>query len=292
MDVTVVVVTRNRREEVLQSLVRHEAPVVLVDNGSNDGTAAAVRRALPSVRVVELAHNRGAAARTIGVGLTSTPYVAFADDDSWWAPGALQRAADHFDAHPRMGLLAARILVGSENVLDPVCQQMSRSALGREADLPGPSLLGFLACAAMVRRDAFCAVGGFDEVVRFPGEEERVALDIAEAGWGLCYVDEVVVHHHPSPSRDRPDERRIAIARSKLVTAVLRRPWGQVVSETLQQLRSGPSGRAAALAALPRLPAALRARRCTSEAVEKNLIRLRSSESRDSTGVYGSARRV
>lgn len=105
---------------------------------------------------------------------------------------------------------------------------------------------------------------------------------------GLAYVDEVVVHHHPSLSRDRPDERRMALARSKLLTAVLRRPWLRVVSETLHQLRSVPSERAAALAALPRLPAALRARRCTSDAVERTLDRLRSSESRDISFVYGS----
>lgn len=108
---------------------------------------------------------------TDGVGPASTPYVAFADDDSWWAPGALQGAADLFGVRPRLGLLAARILVGSEIVLDPVCHQMGRSVLGRAADLPGPSLLGFLACAAMVRREAFCAVGGFEEVVRFPGKK-------------------------------------------------------------------------------------------------------------------------
>ncbi|MDQ3576356.1 MAG: glycosyltransferase [Actinomycetota bacterium] len=291
MDVTVVVVTRNRREELLRSLPRHEAPVILVDNGSDDGTAKAVRRALPAVRVAELPCNRGAAGRTVGVELASTPYVAFADDDSWWAPGALQRAAELFDAHPRMGLLAARILVGAGNVLDPICEQMGRSPLGREPDLPGPSLMGFLACAAMVRREAFCAVGGFDEVVRFPGEEERVALDLAEAGWGLAYVDEVVVHHHPSRSRDRPDERRVAIARSKLLTAVMRRPWERVRSETLGQLRSGPSGRAAALAVLPRLPAALRARRRTSDAVERDLNRLHSSDSQDRIVVYGAQRR-
>jgi len=80
MDVTVVVVTLNRRNELLRSLPRHEAPVVCVDNGSHDG-AAGVRRALPDVRVVERPRNRGAAARTIGVELASTPYVAFADDD-------------------------------------------------------------------------------------------------------------------------------------------------------------------------------------------------------------------
>ena len=63
--------------------------MILVDNGSTDGTVAAVRDARPDLRVVRLGTNRGAPARNLGVRLAATPYVAFADDDSWWSPGAL-----------------------------------------------------------------------------------------------------------------------------------------------------------------------------------------------------------
>jgi hypothetical protein len=78
---------------------------------------------------------------------------------------------------------------------------MAAAHLGRAPDLPGPSILGFLACAVVVRRSAFLAVGGFDDVVFFGGEE-RVAPDLAAAGWGLAYVPDLVVHHHPSSDRD------------------------------------------------------------------------------------------
>src|SRR3954468_15042196 len=123
--VTVVVISRDRREDLLNSLPRHEAPVILVDNGSTDGTAPAVRARLPQVRVIELAENAGAVARNIGVQAAETPYVAFADDDSWWAPGALRRAADILDAHPRVGLLAGRVLVGPQERTDPVSTAMA-----------------------------------------------------------------------------------------------------------------------------------------------------------------------
>ena len=49
---------------------------------------------------------------------------------------------------------------------------------GVEPDLPGRSVLGFLACGAVVRRSAFVQAGGFDPVVHFGGEEERLALDL------------------------------------------------------------------------------------------------------------------
>ena len=276
-DVTVVVASRDRKEELLSSLPRHEAPVILLDNGSTDGTPASVRAALPSVQVVELGRNRGAAARTLGVGLATTPFVAFADDDSWWAPGALARAVEILRAHPRVAVVNARILVGPEERPDPVCALMENSPLGREPDLPGPSILGFVACAAIVRRAAFTEVGGFDDVVRFPGEEERVALDLEMQGWAMVYVDELVVHHHPSVHRHSPEARRAAVTRSAILTACMRRPWSSVGSEVVSALRAGAPGRAGVRGALPDLRAALQHRRCVPPTLESRIRVLRSA---------------
>jgi GT2 family glycosyltransferase len=260
-DVTVVVASQNRREELLATLSRHEAPVVLVDNASTDGTADAVRRAHPDVTVIPLDKNLGARARTVGVARAGTPFVAFADDDSWWAPGDLARAVAIMRAHPRLALLNARILVGPAERLDPVCAEMADSPLGTAPDLPGPSLLGFVACGALVRTEAFEAVGGFDPVVRFPGEEERVALDLAAAGWGMAYVDEVTVHHHPSPNRHAPGRRQAAIWRSRLLTAVMRHSVPDLTGVMATAVRSGRPGLEGLLRAAPDLPAALLQRR-------------------------------
>jgi GT2 family glycosyltransferase len=262
-----VVASRDRRDELARTLPYHEAPVILVDNGSSDGTVGAVRTVRPDATVVELPRNRGAPARNLGVRLASTPYVAFADDDSWWHAGALARAADVLDAHPRAAVVAARVLVGTACRDDPICAVMAAAPLGRDPDLPGPSILGFLACAVVVRRTAFLDVGGFDDVVFFGGEEERVALDLAAAGWGLAYVPELVVHHHPSPARDG-DRRAVQYVRNRVLVAVQRRPWGVVARTTAHALRSGPVGRAGVRAAVPRLWAALGDRRRLPRAVE------------------------
>lgn len=258
--ITVVVVSRDRCADLARTLPSHEAPVVLVDNGSTDGTVDFVRAALPEVTVVSLPINVGAPARNVGVQLADTPYVAFADDDSWWEAGSLARAVEVLDAHPRVAVLAARVLVGPDETEDPICAAMAAAPLGRPADLPGPSVLGFLACGAVVRRSAFLAVGGFDDVVFFGGEEERVALDLAAAGWGLAYVPELVVHHHPSPSRD-PRARTVQDERNRLLVAVLRRPWSIVARSAARSARSGSTGRAAVRAAVARLPRAVGRRR-------------------------------
>ncbi|SDX62383.1 Glycosyltransferase, GT2 family [Geodermatophilus africanus] len=270
-DVAVVVMSQNRREDLLRTLPRHEAPVVLVDNASTDGTVEAVRAARPEVTVVPLQRNVGSHARTLGVERARTEFVAFADDDSWWAPGDLARAVEVMRAHPRLAVLNARILVGPEERLDSFCSELARSPLGTPGDLPGPALLGFIACGAMVRTEAFLAVGGFDPVVRFPGEEERLSLDLAAAGWGIAYVDEVTVHHHPSTRRSAPEGRRTAIWRSRLLTAVMRRPWAQVAGLVVEALRTGAPERRGLLRALPEVPAALRRRRVVPESVRADL---------------------
>ncbi|MGV9305061.1 glycosyltransferase family 2 protein [Nonomuraea sp. NPDC003727] len=263
--VTVVVATRDRRESLARTLPRHPGPVVLVDNGSADGTAAFVRHTFPHVRVVEAGRNLGAPARNLGVRLAATPYVAFADDDSWWAPGALDRAADVLDAHPRLAVLAARVLVGPEERTDPVSAVMARSPLPGSA---GPGVLGFLACGAVVRRRAYLEAGGFDDVIFFFGEEERLAVDLAARGWELAYVADVVAHHHPSPARD-PHGRRALAARNAVLTAVLRRPWPVVARTVLRAAAAGAAGRAGLRAAVRRLPRALALRQELPRDVER-----------------------
>lgn len=266
--VTTVVITRDRLPDLACSLPQHQPPVVLVDNGSTDDTVRWVADNLPWIEVLALGDNLGASARNIGVEAARTPYVAFADDDSWWHPGALDLAADVFDGHPRLAVLAARILVGPEERLDPIDEVMAASPLGRAPDLPGPEVLGFLACGVVVRRQAFLESAGFDDVVFFGGEEERLALDLRSAGWGLCYVPKVVAHHHPSSSRNG-SVRAVRWHRNRILTSLMRRPWPMVGRSMVEAARSGRPGRAGVRAAVRRAPAALARRRVVSPEVER-----------------------
>jgi glycosyltransferase involved in cell wall biosynthesis len=266
--VTVVVMTRDRGPRLLETLHRHEGPVIVVDNGSTDGTPELVRRRFPSASVVELGRNLGAVARNVGVEQATTPYVAFADDDSWWAPGALGTASEVMAGHPNLAVLAARTLVGTEEHLDPVSEAMRDSPLGRQPGLPGPSVLGFLACATVVRRTAFLDVGGFDDLLHFMGEEELLALDLASRGWALCYVDQVVAHHCPDVVGERPGRRRRA-ARNRVLTAAMRRPWTAVARATAAELRRGPAERSGVLDAARSLPEAMRRRSVVPSSVER-----------------------
>ncbi|MEE2044632.1 glycosyltransferase family 2 protein [Nocardiopsis tropica] len=277
--VTVVVATRNRVDELRRTL-RHlekldpRPAVVVVDNASTDGTAEAVGSAFPDVLLVRRPHNTGCVARNTGVLYADTPYVAFCDDDSWWAPGALERAADALDAHPRLALVAASVAVGEEERPDPVNQDLLRSPLPRSEGLPGPRILGFLACAAVVRRSAFEEVGGFDALLFFGGEEALLAQDLAAAGWELCHLRDVLVHHHPSAVRPPGVWRRSLEERNALLTVWLRRSPGTVLARTARLAARSlhdPACRRGLAGAVARLPSAVRRRRPLPVRVERDL---------------------
>ena len=164
--VAVVMLIHNRLERTLDSLRELQAlperpPIVVVDNASRNGTPAAVRSNFPPVQVIELPENIGAAARNCGVGAVDTPYVAFSDDDSWWAPSALSRAADAFHRHPRLGAVHARVLAGEKEREDPICEELRDSPLAGDLRLARHARARLLACAIVFRRSAFEAVGGF-----------------------------------------------------------------------------------------------------------------------------------
>jgi GT2 family glycosyltransferase len=279
-EVGLAIVTRDRRDALLTTLERlrglpQRPPIAVVDNASRDGTAAAVRRRFPDISIERSEKNLGAGARTIAAELLGTPIVAFTDDDSWWASDALDRLATAFAAHPGLGLVAARVLVGPEERLDPTCELMRSSPLPDEG-LPGPRILGFVACGVAVRREAFLAVGGFEPRFGIGSEERLLSIDLAAAGWQLCYLDTVVAHHHPSRGHPRPGRDAIAL-RNDLWTLWLRRPLRPAVAGTARTLGRAvrdPTARRALAGAARGAPWVVRNRRKVPAALESDLRRL------------------
>jgi N-acetylglucosaminyl-diphospho-decaprenol L-rhamnosyltransferase len=268
--ISVVMITRNRAGAIhtalRQLLDLPEKPrILVVDNNSTDHTVDTVRCLDRSIEVVPLRRNLGGAGRNVGVRLAHTPYVAFSDDDSWWAPGALSRAVERLDSFPRLGLLAARILVGQQRELDPVSHLMATGPLtsdddgGRAAGVP---IVSFVACGAIVRREAFLQAGGFGSRFGVGGEEEVLAMDLMRHGWQLAYADDIIAFHHPSAIRNLAKRQRHQV-RNALWTVWLRRPASSAIASTWRiasdSLKDAPC-RLGILDALRGLPWVLRAR--------------------------------
>jgi mycofactocin system glycosyltransferase len=153
---------------------------VTVDDGSDPPLVGA------SVR---LDSNRGpAAARNAGRRLVDTALVAFVDADvSVPDPDWLAELLWHFD-DPRVGLVAPQVQGEQGSPLDLGNEPARIRAGTRVSYVPG--------AAIVVRVEAFDAIGGFDEQLRF-GEDVDFVWRLDEAGWRCRYEPTVSVWHQP-----------------------------------------------------------------------------------------------
>ncbi|MFI2780460.1 glycosyltransferase family 2 protein [Streptomyces sp. ALB3] len=275
---TVVVITHNRRPELLRTLhtlrALPERPrVIVTDNASDDGTADAVARQFPEMTLLTPGRNLGAVGRNLAVEHVRTPYVAFCDDDTWWEPLSLERAADLLDTRPQLAAVTARIVVEPSGEEDPVVAELRDSPLSGPDWLPGPALGSFLAAATVMRTDAFRSVGGFHPGLWLGGEEELLATDLLRRGWWLSYVPDLLVHHAASVVRDSTERRTLGL-RNTLWFTWLRRPWTSAVRRTLHLLCTVPRDRASLRAfarAAAGLPWVLRQRQPVPPSIEARL---------------------
>ena len=261
-DCGVVIVTRNRKANVLEVLekMRDGHPVVVVDNGSDDGTTEAVRT-VPGVRAIALERNLGSAARNVGVAALATRYVAFCDDDSWWEPGAVSCACKRADGDASIGAVVGRVVVEPSGQPCPVTEAIEASR----------SVTGFLACSVLVRRDAFTSVGGFHPHFGIGAEERLFAMKLLSAGWKVVYEPLAVVRHAPADRGGATRRRRsVQAARNAVWTAWLRRPAPAALLDTWRAVAAnGAAGVAGAGLALAGLPWVLREREVNTPVVER-----------------------
>jgi GT2 family glycosyltransferase len=284
---SVVLLTYNRSAQVLDTIARLIAlpdrmHLIIVDNGSTDGTPEHIAACFPGVTLLTAQKNLGAAGRNLGVASATTDYVAFCDDDMWWNPGSLSRAVELLEQAPRVGVLSARVLVDEAGEIDATCRLMARSPLDATG-LPGPSLIGYIAGACVFRTSLYRQIGGYEPRFFIGGEETLVALDVLASGFAIVYAEELIVHHHPSPLRDSGLRRRM-LARNAAWVAWMRLSWREAWRATwaaVDVMRREGTLITDASALVAALPWALSRRRPLPPEVERMIEAVRRSEALD-----------
>ena len=185
-------------------------------------------------------------------------------------------------------MVTARILVEPGGREDPIVPELRDSPVPGADWLPGPALGSFLAGASVLRRAAFAEVGGFSARLWLGGEEELMAGDLAAAGWELCYLPQLTVHHRASRARD-PHRRRRDGIRNTLWTTWLRRPLLPALRRTAHLLRTLPRDRVTAqglLAAVRGIPWLVRERRVLPPHAEARFAALDAAQRRSTARRY------
>jgi hypothetical protein len=128
--------------------------------------------------------------------------------------------------------------------------------------MPGPAILGFLGCGIVVRKKAFMEVHGYSKHIYFSGEEELLGIDLAAAGWGLTYCEDVVGRHCPAPRNNMAQRYQMGV-RNKIQVGFMRRPWSKALRILGQHVGQAVQNRNVALGiiqGLARVPISLKNR--------------------------------
>ena len=179
------------------------AEVLVVDNASRDGSADA----LPAgVRLIRRATNGGyGAAIRDGLAASRSPFVLALNPDALLQPGCLAAAAAALEADPALGSVALRVLraddpgrvdataVGLTSRLGQLSRDGGR--LVAQLDEAPETVLGPLGGAALYRRSALEAAGGYPAHYFLYWEDMHVALALLGAGFGCRSVPGARVHH-------------------------------------------------------------------------------------------------
>lgn len=199
----------------LRSLLRQTLPgveIVLIDNGSTDGSIEFVRQQFgDAVRVVAHASNLGyGEALNIGIRAARGQYLFTLNNDTEIDPGCLAALVDAAERHPEAGSYAPKILsYGDRHVIDntghlfyPDGLSRGRGRLeedhgqyDRDQDILLPS-----GCAVLLRREMLADVGLFDVDLFAYCEDTDLGLRAQLAGWTCRYVPDAVVYHKYSAS--------------------------------------------------------------------------------------------
>jgi N-acetylglucosaminyl-diphospho-decaprenol L-rhamnosyltransferase len=206
--------------------------VVVVDNGSTDGSALALSAALPAARAVAAPGNVGyARGANLGIAATDAPVVAVLNGDVELRPGVAAAMIAALEADPRLGAVGPRVLNLDGSVYpsarsDPgLFVALAHAALGllwrtnpwtrryRQLDVdPTRSrAVDWVSGAAIwLRREALDDVGGWDERYFMYMEDVDLCLRLRRAGWRVGYEPTGEVVHAQGASTSQRPYRMIA----------------------------------------------------------------------------------
>ena len=212
---TVIVVNWNGRQllpECLASLARQslkELEILLVDNGSSDGSVDFVRTEFPSVRILALDRNFGfAGGNNRGILESSGEFVALLNNDAVADPHWAERLTEA-GRDARTGIAASRVLLYSDREkLDSAGDGMTVIGVGYKRGHLAPAnsypsagpVFGASGCGMLLRRSMLQDVGLFDEDFFLIYEDSDLCFRARLRGWECRYTPGAVVYHRLNAS--------------------------------------------------------------------------------------------
>jgi GT2 family glycosyltransferase len=244
VDLSIIIVAWNVRDLVLDCLasiedarLRASYEVIVVDNGSVDGTVESVRRAFPRAHVIALPANVGfAAGNNQGMLKATGRHFVLLNSDTIVLPGGLERCVEYLEAHPEVAVVGPQLLNPDRSKQNCIhnsptllSELVGQSLLRRLLPRRWPSKLvdyrepleveAVLGACLFVRADVVREVGPIDEAYFFFLEETDWCERIRARGWKVVHLpDAHVIHLYGEATKKKvPLRTRIEYYRSRYV---------------------------------------------------------------------------
>ena len=240
---SVVVVNWDRRDLLsacLKSLdiqTLRDFEVIVVDNGSQDGSVEMLETRFPAVRLIANRENRGfCAGNNQGIAAARGRCIALLNNDAEADPAWLAELLRAFDQGGDVGMAASKILVWEDrqtidkagHLIYPDGQnrgrgtgETDRGQYNRQEETAWPD-----GCAAMYSKAMLDRIGGFDEDFFAYADDAELGLRARIAGWRCLYMPKAVVYHHHGSTLGRfAPERLVLIERNRIWLAAKLFPW-------------------------------------------------------------------
>lgn len=197
--VSVVIVTRNRREELNRALIsvynQSYAPIeiIVLDNNSTDDTFKFITSNYPDVKLMHSEENLGCpGGRNKAVDFSNGEIIFFLDDDAW------------FGSNNILSSLVAKYRKGSDDiaVIMPNIMEYSINGNYLRYNYTGPTrLMTFAGGVSLIKRTVFFEFGPFP-LTEYGSEEKYIAIKLFYNNLKIILYPDLIVHHKPSLSRD------------------------------------------------------------------------------------------
>ncbi|MFH1781377.1 MAG: glycosyltransferase family 2 protein [Patescibacteria group bacterium] len=174
--------------------------IIVVDNGSTDGTAQMVKEQFPKARLTCLPENIGIAAGNVGFKQAKGKYILVLDDDSYPASKAIFRSIEEMEKDRKLGIVTF-------NIYDPTTNQPIPRSHRPPSAVPVETF-SFTGCGVILRKDVFSQVGFYPEENFLYQNELQPSVRILDMGYKIKFYPEIIAYHKFSP-KHRANKRDI-----------------------------------------------------------------------------------